>query len=218
MIQKDYIMRMIEQMGKILAKVLLNKEEGRQEEAIKEIDNSFGALFGIDLKLLITLPNKNIAELFGISNDKSTRSVKCLIAAKLFYNKLQLRNDISTEEYQEIIHKALGLYLRGMLNIGYTEINLTEYIEDIRSIVKNLNGNLSTEEMSLLFGFYKQLKEYNKAEDYLFHLKDANYPNIKQIGLAFLRELEKNDVNELAQAGLTSAEVKESIQVFEKIY
>jgi hypothetical protein len=28
MIQKDYIMRMIEQMGKILAKVLLNKEEG----------------------------------------------------------------------------------------------------------------------------------------------------------------------------------------------
>jgi len=33
-------MRIMEQMGKILAKVLLNKEEGKQEEAIKEIDNS----------------------------------------------------------------------------------------------------------------------------------------------------------------------------------
>lgn len=208
---------MIEQMGKILAKVLLNKEEGKQEEAIKEIDNSFGALVGIDLTLLKTLPIENATELFGISKDKSTGSMKCLIAAKLLNAKSQLYKSVAWEESIENNHKALGLYLRGILNIGYTEIDLTDYIGDIKAISKELKSNLSTEEMFLLFAFHKKLKEYDIAENYLFHLKDLNYPNIKRIGLDFLRELELTNENELAQAGLTIDEVNESIQIFEKI-
>jgi hypothetical protein len=80
MIQKDYIMRMIEQMTKILARVLINREEGRREEALQEIENAFGKTVGIDPLLLDTLPIENIAEMFGILNDDSTGSVKCLVA------------------------------------------------------------------------------------------------------------------------------------------
>lgn len=210
-------MRMIEQMGKILAKVLLNKEEGKQEEAIKEINNSFGALVGIDSTLLKTLPIENVAELFGISKDKSTGSMKCLIAAKLLKEKSQLLKVDVAEESIEVIHKALFLYLRGLLNIGYTEMDLTCYINDLKSIVDDLNGNLSTEEMVLLFAFHRKRKEYDKAENYLFHLRDLNYPDIKTIGLEFLRELELTNDNELAQGGLTIDEVNESIQIFEMI-
>jgi len=217
MIQKDYIMRMIEQMGKILAKVLLNKEEGKQEEAIREIDNSFGALLGIDSTLLKTLPIENVTALFGISKNNSTGSMKCLIAAKLLKAKSQLYKGIAWEESIENNHKALGLFLRGILDMGYTEIDLTDYINDIKTVSKELKSKLSTEEMYLLFAFHKKLKEYDIAENYLFHLKDLNYPNIKRIGLEFLRELSLNNENELAQSGLTIDEINESIQIFEKI-
>lgn len=54
MIQKDYIMRMIEQMAKALVKILLNKEAGHQEEAIKEVENAFMKTIGIDSVLLFS--------------------------------------------------------------------------------------------------------------------------------------------------------------------
>ena len=217
MIQKDYIMRMIEQMGKILAKVLLNKEEGNQEEAIKAIDNSFGTLTGIDLQLLTTLSYEEIAELFGIFKDQSTGSLKCIIAAKLLSEKSDLLKDIQAEESTKNLHKALGLFLKGILNIGYTEIDMTSYYNDVKSIEKDLNGRLTTNEMFLLFEFYKKINEYDKAENYLFHLKDANYPDIKKIGLVFLQELEQDNGINLVKTGLTIDEIKESIQIFEKI-
>jgi hypothetical protein len=190
MIQKDYIMRIIEQMGKILAKVLLDKEEGKQEEAIKEIDNSFGTLIGIDALLLKTLSYENVAELFGISKDKSTASMKCIIAAKLLREKSELLKDVQAEESIENLHKALGLYLKGLLNIGYTEIDMTGFINDVKMLENDLKGKLSTDEYYLLFEFYRDIKEYGKAENYLSHLKDANYPGIKKIGLEFFKDLE----------------------------
>lgn len=217
MIQKDYIMRIIEQMGKILAKVLLNKEDGKHEEAIKEIDNAFETLIGIDAQLLNTLSHENIAELFGISKDKSTGSMKCIIAAKLLREKSELFKDIQAEESIKSLHKALCLYLTGILNIGYTEVDMTSYYDDVKKIEKDLKGKLSTSEMFLLFEFYKKINEYDKAENYLFYLKDANYPDIKKIGLTFYKELKKENEINLSKTGLTKDEIMEAIQIFEKI-
>lgn len=217
MIQKDYIMRILEQLGKMLAKILLNKEEGKQEEVIKEIDNSFRALIGVDAHLLNSLSYENIAELFGISKDKSTGSMKCIIAAKLLREKGNLLKDIQAEEAIENLHKALCLYLKGLLNIGYTEIDMESYINDVKIIENELKGMLSKDEWFLLFEFYKKLKENGNAKNYLFHLKDANYPDIKKIGIGFLREVEKENGVDFARSGLTIGEVKESIRIFENI-
>jgi hypothetical protein len=141
--------------------------------------------------------------------------MKCLIAAKLLKEKPQILKGVEIEESIESSHKALCLYLRGILNIGYTEIDLTSYIDDTKSIAMDLYGMLSIEEMYLLFAFHRKMKEYSKAEDYLFHLKNANYPDIKRIGLAFLKELEKSDETDLAQSGLSIEGIKESIEKFE---
>lgn len=217
MIQKDYIMRMIEQMAEVLAKVLFNKEEGKKEEALKEIDNSFNVLVGVDSKLINSLPIEHIAELFGISKDKPTGSMKCIIAGKLLKEKSKLLQETAAEESEQCLHKALGLFLRGILNIGYTELDLANYIDDIKEIENDLRAMLSSEEMFHLFTFYRKIKEFDKAENYLFHLKDVNYPDIKRVGLTFLRELDTINSNNLAAAGLTTDEVKESIRIFENI-
>lgn len=50
---------MIEQMLRIIAKVLLNKEEGKYEEAIKDIETSFGKLLATNAKRK-RLPSKSL--------------------------------------------------------------------------------------------------------------------------------------------------------------
>ena len=204
-------------MGKILAKVLLNKEEGKQEEAIKEIENSFRTLIGIDTHLLKTLSYENIAELFGILKDKPTGSMKCIIAARLLREKSELLKDIQAEESNENLHKALGLYLKGLSNIGYTEIDMTSYYKDVKMIENVLKGKMTKDELFLLFKYYREKKEYGKAGNYLFDLKEANYPEIKKIGLEFFKELEQGDKINLVKAGLSIDEIKESVQIFENI-
>lgn len=159
MIQKDYILRIIEQMGKMLAKVLLNKEQGNNEEAIKEIDNSFGTITGVDAHLIESLSHDSIAELFGISKDTAAGSMKCIITGKLLREKADLLKNIRPEESIEMLHRALYLYLKGLSNIGYTEIDMTGYKNDLKTIENDLNGLLSTEEQFLLLEFYRTSKE-----------------------------------------------------------
>lgn len=193
MIQKDYIMNMIEQTGKILAKVVLNKEEGKQEDAIKEIDKSFSQLVGIDSEILNALSSEGVSELFGINIDKSTGSMKCILVAKLLKEKGDLQIKVHPETSIQTLHKALLLYLKGILNLEYTEINMKDNYSDVMSIENVLKGRLSIEEIFLLFEFYKKIKEFDKAKDYLLFLRDSNYPNINKIGLSFFHELGKEE-------------------------
>jgi hypothetical protein len=48
MIQKDYIMRMIEQLSVVLMKILFNKEIKNYAQALFEIDSAYKNLLGFD--------------------------------------------------------------------------------------------------------------------------------------------------------------------------
>lgn len=48
MIQKDYIMRMIEQLTKVLAKVIFNKKEENYKVASIAVDDAFNTILGLN--------------------------------------------------------------------------------------------------------------------------------------------------------------------------
>jgi hypothetical protein len=160
MIQKDYIMRMIEQLGKAIAKAMVKEKEGNQEGAIKEIEHSFVNLIGVDSLLLEKLSYADISELLGISKDKPTGSMKCIAAAKLLKEKARLLKDTQPEKSLKNLHKALCLYIQGILNSGYTDVDMTGYFSDVMAIEKDLKGKMSAEETALLFEFHKKAKEF----------------------------------------------------------
>ena len=144
MIQKDYILRIIEQMAKVLAKVLFNKEAGNHVEAIKEIENALKSDIGIDPILLDTLPIENIADFFGLSHDKASASIKCILAGQLLKEKADILSDKNDTRAATYYHKALGLLLIGTKNIGYTEVDLKNYYDTISEIEKKLNTENKT--------------------------------------------------------------------------
>ena len=151
---------MIQQMTKMLAKVLLLKEQGNQKEALREVENAFRNTIGIDPELVDTLPIESIAELLGISKDASTGSTKCIVLGRLLKEKAELLSRTNDAKSKEYYHKALGLYLKGILNIGYTEIDLTGYYSDVKDIEKILGNLITTEEVPLLLSFHNSMKQH----------------------------------------------------------
>ncbi len=216
MIQKDYIMRMIEQLSKFLAKVLFKKNEGNHEEALSIIESAVENMFGLSLELFNTLSAKDIAELLGISKDKSTGGMKCIVAARLLKEKAEI-HELEGKDYSFTIscyQKALSLYLQGMLSIGYTELDLTNYYADINQIANKLGSSIPNDLMHKMFSLHTSLEEYDKAEDWLFRLRDIGYPDIMNIGMEFFKKLAKVDESKLRKGNLRREEVDEGLTDF----
>jgi hypothetical protein len=150
---------MIEQLTKIIAAVMLKKKSGQIEEALRESNNSFNTLLGVNSKLFETLPYETVARMFGISEDPSTGSMKCIIAARLLKLKAELLSETNGKESVKLFHRSLLLYLAGILNMGYTGIDISPYFSDIAEIEKSLNGELTKEEAGMLSKFHKMLKK-----------------------------------------------------------
>lgn len=159
----------------------------------------------------------DIAEILGILKDKSSGSMKCILAARLLKERAELLSNSKDDKSLEYYHKALGLYLRGLLNIGYTEIDLTDYIADVKTIHKTLQSMPSPEETYLLFKFYNSIEQYDKAEDLIFILKGMKYPDVQNLGLIFFTNLKLVDEAILKKCGLTKEEAIKSAEEFMKI-
>lgn len=139
MIQRDYILRLVEQLAKILSKVLLNRQEGKPREALEEIENSFGKIIGIDSLVLEALPAEKAAEMLGVSTESPAGGVKCLVAGRLLKEKADILVMDHDGRAMGCYQKALGLYLQGIRNIGAEEMDLKEYYADVKEIEKVLS-------------------------------------------------------------------------------
>ena len=193
MIQQDYIMRMIEQLVQVLAKLLFNKEAKNYNDALNDIDIASKTIVGLDFKLLEELSAKDIKSLLALKKDDSTVNIKLIIIAKLIKEKTEILK-LTSPDNPKIIpnyQKAISLYLEGILNNKNTEIDLSRFYQDIEEIEKILKDEISSEIRFNLFKFYDHLEDYAKAGKELIKLKEMNYPDIEKVGINFFKKLEK---------------------------
>jgi Family of unknown function (DUF6483) len=218
MIRQDYLMRMIEELVKVITKILLNKKAGNYNTALNSIDDAFNTIVGLDYNIMNQLSAKDIIALFEISKDSATVNVKCIVIAKLLKEKTDLAkqngDDNSTLVYG--YQKAMTLYLHGILNYKNVEIDLDSYYSDVKEIAKNIFDEIPDDTRISLFKFYELIGELDKAEDELFKLKNLNYPNIEEEGMLFFRNLEKLSDIELLKGNLSKEEVEQGVVDFNK--
>ena len=218
MIRKDFIMRMIQQLSNFIAKIITNKNAENYDEALRNIDSAFENILGLNFNLLDTLSADDIAELLGISKDKSTGSMKCVVAARLLKEKAEVQKILERDDSYTLFYfqKALILYLHGMLNIGYSELDTTTYFTDIEYIEHRLGSSISDELTFKLFCLYRANEKYDKAENWLFRSKDAQYPDILNVGITFFKELTAIDEHKLRSGNMTKREIEEGLADFLK--
>lgn len=216
MIQQDYILRMVKQLSAFLVKVLLDKKAGKHEDARQRVESAFKDALGFDSSLFDSLTAQSMLDLLGVRDDPGAAGMKCLVAARLLQEKAEvLRLDNPGEP--KALHcdqDSLAMYLKGFQWIGDTKIDLSVFIAGMEEITARLQNDFPDETRFDLFNHYRIEGRFDKAEDELFRLKEAEFPDALEAGREFYRQLINANESDLEKGGLTREEAIEGRKDF----
>jgi hypothetical protein len=94
-IHNDYILRMISQLAKVLAHIIQLREKGRDDDALREIDQSMQKLCGLNSQLVNSLSESSL--IAALRGGASLDVGKCLVLAGLLKEEADLMADRNLE-------------------------------------------------------------------------------------------------------------------------
>ncbi len=174
MIRQDYIMRLIEQLVRFLAKVLFNKENGNYGEALKNIDKAFSGILGLDSKLIDISSSDDIIELINLPGESTALNIKYIVVAKLLKEKADIKslNNLNGFNADYEYQKALALFLEGYLGNKDEDFPMEDYYKDVEELADKLEDNITQEVRTKLIKFYEMIGNKNKANEEILKLKE----------------------------------------------
>ena len=210
MLEKDYIMRMIQQLSIVLAKIIFNKEIKNYEQALLEIDKSLNSLLGINRNKVAEMTENELFDyLDKIDGEKAE---KYFVLAELLREEgeiceLNNRGDFLTSFYYE---KAFTFYIQAF---RYNDTCPGENLLKLKFVAEKLLADELYEEKisSKWFLYYERIGQNNNAEDVLFHLLDDGFLELKSKGREFYNRLLQKADKELESGGLSRQEIRESL-------
>ncbi len=206
MITRDYVMRMVSLLVKVLQRVLGLKKAHNFVEARRELTNAYRTLLGLSPDLAHSFPDSQLIELLG--TDRETRAVRCYVVGVLLQEESELDYLAHRQEKaDELCAKALSLLLTAFLE-SPSPIE-ADHEAHIERCIRLLQGaSLPPLLLEKLFEYYARTSRYDKAEDVLFELLpyDRKY---RDIGASFFEELLGKADEEIVAGGLTREEIHE---------
>ncbi|ASA24161.1 DUF6483 family protein [Paenibacillus donghaensis] len=214
MFRRDYIVRMIEDMTAMVAKVLTLKQERKTTEALWEIDELLNRHFRLNSRLLNSLSVEDIIDMYRLGN--VVESDRLQGVAKLLKEEAdiyKLNDDLNQALFRNM--KALHLYLYADLHGADRE--LMSLPEDLNALLQELEPyRLPVKTERLLLGYMESAGRYSKAEDSLYRLREQE-EDVNQEGLELYERLLRKDPASLEQGGLPINEVKEGLEAWKKL-
>ncbi|BCG61017.1 DUF6483 family protein [Paenibacillus sp. URB8-2] len=209
MFRRDYIVRMIEDMTGMIAKVFVLKQERKTTEALWEVDELLNKHFRLNSRLLNSLSVEDIIEMFrlggGIESDKLQGMARLLYEEGTIYAAAG-----NLPESLPRLMKALHLYLYSALHGADRELlGLPKEIDDCLKDVEAYRLPAKTDR--LLMSYMESVGRYGKAEDSLYRLMEQGKATAKEGEELYDRLLEK-DPGELERGNLPLEEVRQGRQ------
>jgi len=214
MIRRDYILRMIEEFIRALARINSLKQGQRWNEAAEALDDEFNRLIGTGAQAAARLSETDL--LARLAQDGPTQTVRD--KALLLTTLLKEAGDVATaedrmEEGRECYLKALHMLLEVL---GRDDVfECPEFVPRVESLKQALQGTpLSMRTHAMLMQHHERTGEFAKAEDELFAMLDAEPDNerLVEFGSAFYRRLLAQSDTALNDADLPRAEVEEGLK------
>jgi tetratricopeptide (TPR) repeat protein len=194
MVKRDYLLRVIEQMGVAWAGVLRLaglRQGGQYEAAGQSIDQLLRQFLGLNSGALETV---SAAELIGLIRlGRAAAAGDGIVAEKLLLLGALLREQAELHEAQGESDaaaasglKALQIYLTVVVEEG---INDERAVAAVAPLLDKLDEyELPFEINDLLWRFHEQIGDFAKAEDALFNLLD-DAPDLVPEGIDFYERL-----------------------------
>lgn len=114
MIERDYIMRLINTLTRVLTRVLFHKKAFEYPQARRELDGAYTTLFGMSGDLLYQFSDEQLVHMFG--TDEETVAAKCYVLGSLMKEEAEIRkleeDDVNSVR---LFLRALSLLLTSFL-------------------------------------------------------------------------------------------------------
>ncbi len=191
MSQKDYILRIAQELGSAMAQVLYNRQIKDYTAAHQLIDEQSKQIFGMGIGFMRSVPEETLLSMFTSFDSLDTE--KCWLLAILLKAEGDIYEDQgnASESYYSYI-RSLNLFLEVLL-LGTTS-NDTSIIPEIDDLLSRLSDyDLPIGTRLLLFRYFDQAHQYVRAVDLLFEMLETNGPDedILGYGVSFYQQLLK---------------------------
>ncbi len=208
MIERDYIMRMIQMLVQVLARILFFKKREKYPEALDEIQKASKQILGIELKVFRKLSDLQMIDF--LSPDISLGIPKCYAAGILLKEEAEILDlQGKAAESMDARLKSLSLLTEVAMQKG------NPLGPDHASAVDIVAGKLNEVDLPVhihkkLFRFYELVRHYGKAEDALFDILEKE-PSVVEEGILFYERLRKKSDGELSEGNLLRKEIEEGL-------
>jgi len=217
MIRRDYVLRMIEECIRALARISSLKEGRRWIEASKELNAEFERLFGADAEALAQLSETELLARLMREGPTHALREKTLILATYLKEAGDLAvADNRTAAGHQFYLKALHLLLNH--GGGGEEFEHPGFVPKIELLAELLREtSLPPRTQAMLMQHYETIGEFAKAEDALYAILDADPDNsaIVDFGMAFYERLLTQSDAALRQGNLPGPEVEEGLNTLQ---
>lgn len=217
MLRKDYLLRQIEMLSGLVARLLQLRQSEDTQGAVDEIEQSYQELFGIEPKLISLLPAELLLDKLrsGEYLDADQGFTLAVILREDALNYLSVGNTI--EHYQRLV-RSLKVFLAIALehNLAAEQIELYD-VEEVLSQMSDYA--LPADLLYDLFHFYEDEGQFAYAEDALHELLEAsdNSPDVLAEGASYYEWLLTLDDQELESGNLPRAEVQEGLAALKQL-
>ncbi|MFZ1320949.1 MAG: DUF6483 family protein [Ignavibacteria bacterium] len=226
MLQRDYLMKMVEMLTAVMAKVIFNKEQKKYDEALTEIENAGKNIVGLDIGMVKIL---KIDDFTGLMKTSDVFAGRCLISAELLleYAKILEEKETDTDLKFDFYNKSFRLYTEALLTKEILEPD--EYIKKAESILPVLKSSGYFNNQSdyysnnlTLFEFYNLSGNYSKAEDILFNMLESksdqspdyeeNKRKLRKRAVVFYNDLMELEEEKLLTGNFSKDEAEDGLQ------
>jgi tetratricopeptide (TPR) repeat protein len=215
MINRDYILRMIEQLSRFLQRALMLKEAREFHESVGEIKKAGKMFLGLNPEAMEGLSDRDLVRLWSVGNDLDAE--KCALAAQIFRAEGEIYEDQGNEE------KAVGSYVKSLSLLVETIVFLrekipTELIASVDFLAQRIDvATLPSGLKQKLFRAYVTVGRFAKAEDLLFEIIDEDTSFVDE-GKKFYEQLRMRKDDELERGNLPRQEVEEGMKELNKVH
>lgn len=212
--RRDYIVRMIEDMTTMVAKVLSLKQERKTTEALWEVDELLNRHFRLNSRLLNSLSVEDVIEMFRfggvIESDKLQGVAKLLKEESGIYKASGNQEEALTRAM-----RALHLFLYADLHGADRKLlSMTSEMDELLQEVQGYRLPAKTER--LLLPYMESMGRFDKMEDTLYRLREQG-EDVTTEGRALYERLLLKSPEELEQGQLPLEEVKQGLVEWNKL-
>ncbi len=210
MYRRDYLLRMIERLAQIIARILDQKDLKSAEETLREIDGTGKMFSGIDRMMISSFSTEDLIGLMHAGGAFDTN--KCLAISELQYAEGQVLEACHDESECKLrFQRSLRFLLEAVTEDR--NIPADTYDERIQILVQKLQDIVLPPALrKKLFRHYEGRGEYAKAEDVLYELLETNPDESRDDGIVYYKRLLLKTDEELEKGNLPRKEIEEGLQ------